>query len=152
MISNPILFIGLAVVLSIMTLMVFDIISKKFKESKTKKEENKTKVAETTKKNDGELKVRKTPTTSYSDLLDVLNKTIEKELYFAVKLKFNFQDVKIIDFNKNLESISAHIMDALSQSYLEDLSYYHNKKWIMEYIVRTVSIYLTDYIKKHPIS
>lgn len=152
MISNPILFIGLAVLFSIVVLMIFDTVNRKFKNDKIKKEEEKEKSTQKAKKPDGETKVMSTPSTSYSDLLQVLNMTIEKELYFAVKLKFNFQDVKIIDFNKNLESISAHIMEALSQSYLDDLSYYHNRKWIMEYIVRTVSIYLTDYIKKHPIN
>lgn len=152
MISNPMLFIGLAVVFSILALMICDTVNKKFKNEKIKKEEEKEKSAQEAKKNDAESRVRSAPTTSYLDLLQVLNMTIEKELYFAVKLKFQFQDVKIIDFNKNLESISAHIMDALSQSYLDDLSHYHNRKWIMEYIVRTVSIYLTDYIKKHPIS
>lgn len=151
MISNPMLFIGLAVVFSILALMICDTLNKKFKNEKIKKEEEKQKSTQEAKKDDVETKVKSTPPTNYLDLLQILNMTIEKELYFAVKLKFQFQDVKIIDFNKNLESISAHIMDALSQSYLDDLSYYHNRKWIMEYIVRTVSIYLTDYIKKHPI-
>lgn len=145
------LFIGLAVVFSILALMICDTLNKKFKNEKIKKEEEKQKSTQEAKKDDVETKVKSTPPTNYLDLLQILNMTIEKELYFAVKLKFQFQDVKIIDFNKNLESISAHIMDALSQSYLDDLSYYHNRKWIMEYIVRTVSIYLTDYIKKHPI-
>ena len=95
--------------------------------------------------------VIKTPNVSYVELLGILDSTIEKELYFAVKLKFDLQDVKIIDFNENLASISSHIMEALSQSYLDDLSYYHNKKWVMEYVVRKVRIYLTDYIRKHPV-
>ena len=146
--SVPTLFIVLAVVFSILILMVCDIIHKNIKENKTKKE------VETTKnvKNDGEANKKPiVPSASYKELLEVLNMTIEKELYFAVNLKFNFQDVKIIDFNKNLETISSHIMEALAQPYLDDLSYYHNKKWIMEYVVRRVSIYLTDYIKKHPV-
>ena len=148
MMSVPTLFIVLAVVFSILILMVCDIIHKNIKENKTKKE------VETTKnvKNDGEANKKPiVPSASYKELLEVLNMTIEKELYFAVNLKFNFQDVKIIDFNKNLETISSHIMEALAQPYLDDLSYYHNKKWIMEYVVRRVSIYLTDYIKKHPV-
>ena len=148
MMSVPTLFIVLAVVFSILILMVCDIIHKNIKDNKTKKE------VETTKnvKNDGEANKKPImPSTSYKELLEVLNMTIEKELYFAVNLKFNFQDVKIIDFNKNLETISSHIMEALAQPYLDDLSYYHNKKWIMEYVVRRVSIYLTDYIKKHPV-
>lgn len=151
MMSNPILFIGLAVLLSVVMLMIFDLTIKKIKEIKNKDVEEQTKASVNGKKINDENVQRVTPTTSYSDLLQVLNMTIEKELYFVVRLKFNLQDVKIIDFNKNLESISAHIMEALSQSYLDDLSYYHNKKWVMEYIVRTVSIYLTEYIKKHPV-
>lgn len=147
--NNPILFIGLAVFMSVLALMFFDIIVKGFKESKLKKVTENEKASQ--KNKEGVQVLRPTPVTSYNDLLDVLNRTIEKELYFAIKLKFNLQDVKIIDFNKNLESISAHVMDALSKSYLDDLSYYHNRKWIMEYIVRTVSIYLTDYIKKNPV-
>ena len=150
MISNPILFIGLSVLFSVLALMIFDIVSKKFKEKVTKKEEKIEDVQKTNKEVE-DPKRQVTPSTSYLDLLQVLNMTIEKELYFTVKLKFEFQDVKIIDFNKSLESISAHIMEALSQTYLDDLSYYHNKKWVMEYVVRTVRIYLTDYIKNHPV-
>lgn len=151
MMGNPVLFIGLAVFLSVLILMIFDLTIKKIKEIKNKDVEEQTKASGKSKTRNGENVQRVTPSTTYSDLLQVLNMTIEKELYFVVRLKFNLQDVKIIDFNKNLESISAHIMEALSESYLEDLSYYHNKKWIMEYIVRTVSIYLTEYIKKHPV-
>lgn len=150
MISNPILFIGLSVLFSVLALMIFDIVGKKFKEKVTKKEEKIEDVQKTNKEVE-DPKRQATPSTSYLDLLQVLNMTIEKELYFTVKLKFEFQDVKIIDFNKSLESISAHIMEALSQTYLDDLSYYHNRKWVMEYVVRTVRIYLTDYIKNHPV-
>ena len=83
--------------------------------------------------------------------MEILNRTIKQELYFTTKLKFDFQDVKIIDFNSNLETISTRVMQSLSDSYLNDLSYYHKNEWIMEYVVKTVRIYLTDYIRNHPV-
>ena len=151
MTSNPILFVVLVVLCSLISFVIIETVFNRFKEAiknKTKSDTTEEKKIEEDKKTN----VVKTPNVPYSELLGILDSTIEKELYFAVKLKFDLQDVKIIDFNQNLASISSHIMEALSQTYLDDLSYYHNKKWVMEYVVRKVRIYLTDYIRKHPVS
>lgn len=150
MTSNPILFMVLVVLCSIISFIIIETIFNNIKEAMVNKHKADA-VEEKKNENDEKTNVIKTPNVSYVELLGILDSTIEKELYFAVKLKFDLQDVKIIDFNENLASISSHIMEALSQSYLDDLSYYHNKKWVMEYVVRKVRIYLTDYIRKHPV-
>ena len=150
MTSNPILFIVLVVLCSIISFTIIETIFNNIKEAMVNKHKADA-VEEKKNENVEKTNVIKTPNVSYVELLGILDSTIEKELYFAVKLKFDLQDVKIIDFNENLASISSHIMEALSQSYLDDLSYYHNKKWVMEYVVRKVRIYLTDYIRKHPV-
>lgn len=150
MTSNPILFMVLVVLCSIISFTIIETIFNNIKEAMVNKHKADA-VEEKKNENVEKTNVIKTPNVSYVELLGILDSTIEKELYFAVKLKFDLQDVKIIDFNENLASISSHIMEALSQSYLDDLSYYHNKKWVMEYVVRKVRIYLTDYIRKHPV-
>ena len=150
MTSNPILFMVLVVLCSIISFTIIETIFNNIKEAMVNKHKADA-IEEKKNENVEKTNVIKTPNVSYVELLGILDSTIEKELYFAVKLKFDLQDVKIIDFNENLASISSHIMEALSQSYLDDLSYYHNKKWVMEYVVRKVRIYLTDYIRKHPV-
>lgn len=151
MTSNPILFMVLVVLCSLISFMIIETVFNKIKEAMVNKHKSDT-TEDRKNENVEKINVVKTPNVPYVELLGILDSTIEKELYFTVKLKFDFQDVKIIDFNENLASISSHIMEALSQSYLDDLSYYHNKKWVMEYVVRKVRIYLTDYIRKHPVT
>ena len=127
MTSNPILFMVLVVLCSIISFTIIETIFNNIKEAMVNKHKADA-VEEKKNENVEKTNVIKTPNVSYVELLGILDSTIEKELYFAVKLKFDLQDVKIIDFNENLASISSHIMEALSQSYLDDLSYYHNKK------------------------
>lgn len=148
--TSNLLFVGATVFFSVLLLLVFDIIADTYK---AKKLEDKIKNGLEEKNKDKKVQPKKpvVPATSYNELMEILNRTIKQELYFTTKLKFDFQDVKIIDFNSNLETISTRVMQSLSDSYLNDLSYYHKNEWIMEYVVKTVRIYLTDYIRNHPV-
>lgn len=95
--------------------------------------------------------VKSVPSVSYNQLMEILDKTIDQEIYFWLKLTIDMQDVRIIDFNKSLDHISHRIDGALSDEFLSDLEYYHDERWLKEYIVRKVKIFLTEYIRKHPV-
>lgn len=94
---------------------------------------------------------KEVPNVPYQELIKIVDNAIKQELFFATKLQFEFKDIKIIDFNRNLDQISNNIMTGLSDSVVEDITYYHSKNWLMEYIVRNVEIFLTEYIKSNPI-
>lgn len=140
--ENPIIFILLTTLVTIVCTYLVDtlIIDKKQKE----KEDNTEEVQEEP------LKI--TPKVSYTDLMAILDSTINRELYFWLQLNVNMKDVKIIDFTETVETLSRKIAEGLSAEFMDDLTYYHKQTWIMRYIVRTVKIYVTDYIRKHPIS
>lgn len=141
--ENPIIFIFLTTLMTIVFTYIIDTtINNRKKEEPNKPEQEQVK----------EEEVRRTPTIPYNELKDILDSTINRELYFWLQLTVNMKDVKIIDFAETVELLSRRINDALSKNFMSDLSYYHDEKWIMRYIVRTVKIYVTDYIRKHPIT
>ena len=140
--ENPIIFIFLTALMTIVFTYLIDIkFNRKNVEEKAEKQEELPKE-----------EVVRTPTIPYSELKDILDTTINRELYFWLQLTVNMKDVKIIDFAETVETLSRRISGALSKNFMSDLSYYHDETWIMRYIVRTVKIYVTDYIRKHPIS
>ena len=143
--ENPIIFIILTTILTVLFTFIIDsyIIKPKKENEEAKKEEVSSEEVEP---------LKRTPSVAYKELIDILDSTINRELYFWLQLTVNMKDVKIIDFAKTVEELSRAINDALSKDFISDLSYYHDEKWIMRYIVRTVKIYVTDYIRKHPIA
>lgn len=145
--QNPIIFILLTTMLTITFTFFIDLHI-----NKRKKEEEELKEVKTEEKEIEVVPIKRTPQVPYKELLDILDSTINRELYFWLQLTVNMKDVKIIDFAETVEILSRTINGALSKDFISDLSYYHDEKWIMRYIVRTVKIYVTDYIRKHPIS
>lgn len=91
------------------------------------------------------------PSIPYNSLMEILDKTIDQEIYFWLKLSVDMQDVRIIDFNKSLDHLAHRISGALSEDFMSNLEYYHDERWLKEYIVKKVKIFLTEYIRKHPI-
>lgn len=143
--ENPLLFIVLTTIVIMAIMFAIDTLLSKKKLEEAPEEE--------TKEIKHEVKaIKLTPKTAYSDLMNILNSTIDRELYFWLQLNVNMKDVKIIDFDETMDSISRRIYNALSPEFVDDLNYYHNERWIMEYIVRTVKIYITEYIRSHPVS
>lgn len=91
------------------------------------------------------------PSNSFSDLISILDKTIEQEIFFYLKLNLELKDIKIIDFDSALTSITTRIMTALSNTYINEITYYYNETWVTEYVVKKVRIFLTDYIRNNSI-
>lgn len=140
--ENPIIFIILTTIFTVVCTYLVDtlILNKKQEEKEGQPEETQ------------QEPLKATPKVSYNDLMAILDATINRELYFWIQLNVNMKDVKIIDFTENVELLSRRIADGLSKEFMEDITYYHKQTWVMRYIVRTVKIYVTDYIRKHPIS
>lgn len=135
----PILFIILTTIVTVVCTYLVDtlILNKKQKEPMEQPE--------------AKEPLKLTPKVSYTDLMAILDATINRELYFWIQLNVNMKDVKIIDFTETVETLSRRIADGLSVEFMDDITYYHKQTWVMRYIVRTVKIYVTDYIRKHPI-
>lgn len=145
--ENPFIFIILTTIVIMFTMLVIDqYIYKKRKQEEVaniQEEEN-------TKKQDKKVKI--TPVTPYKELMEILDNTINQELYFWLQLTVNMKDVKIIDFAETVQTITHRVYDGLSPEFIDDLKYYHDEEWIMGYLVRRIKIYVTDYIRKHPVS
>lgn len=91
------------------------------------------------------------PINSYTEIKNILDKTIEQELFYYVKLDLGFKSVKIVDFDKSLSLISTRIVNSFAQTFIDEFTYYHTEEWMMEYVVKNVRSYLTDYIRNNPI-
>ncbi len=91
------------------------------------------------------------PKVPYDTLIKILNDTIAKELYFWGATDLALKQVKIIEVEETLTDLSIRIDRALSDNIIYDLSYYHTEGWINNYIVKSVRIYIFDYIQSHPI-
>lgn len=143
--ENPILFIVLTTIITMALMLVID----NYIYKKREEQENKAKQEEEVKP---VKEVKQTPITPYETLMEILDGVINKELYFWLQLTVNMKDVKIIDFAESLELVSRRIHDSISDDYIRDLCYYHDRQWIMEYVVRSVKIYLTNYIRSNPVT
>ena len=88
---------------------------------------------------------------SESDLMNILNRAIERE--FSYKANFEFKIKSITKLEKDYESIVSEMVHntikSLGKNILNDLSYYYTMSTITEMVFKAHMLLLTDYIDKN---
>lgn len=93
-------------------------------------------------------KVNKIP--SESELLDVLNRAIEREFRYKVDFTFKIKGVKIVgDIEGEVNDLVKKTLESLSGNLLDDLQYYYTIESITSMVFKAHLILLTAYMDKN---
>lgn len=86
---------------------------------------------------------------SESDLMDILNRAIEREFRYKVDFEFKIKRVKSVgNFEKEVNDLVHSTIKSLSGNILDDLEYYYSLENITEMVFKAHSILLTAYMDK----
>lgn len=93
-------------------------------------------------------KVNKIP--PESELLDVLNRAIEREFRYKVDFTFKIKGVKIVgDIEGEVNDLVKKTLESLSGNLLDDLQYYYTIESITSMVFKAHLILLTAYMDKN---
>lgn len=93
-------------------------------------------------------KVNKIP--PESELLDVLNRAIEREFRYKVDFTFKIKGVKIVgDIEGEVNDLVKKTLESLSGNLLDDLQYYYTIEAITSMVFKAHLILLTAYMDKN---
>lgn len=93
-------------------------------------------------------KVNKIP--SESELLDVLNRAIEREFRYKVDFTFKIKGVKKVgDVEGEVNDLVKKTLESLSGNLLDDLQYYYTIEAITSMVFKAHLILLTAYMDKN---
>lgn len=93
-------------------------------------------------------KVNKIP--PESELLDVLNRAIEREFRYKVDFTFKIKGVKIVgDVEGEVNDLVKKTLESLSGNLLDDLQYYYTIESITSMVFKAHLILLTAYMDKN---
>lgn len=97
-------------------------------------------------------KVYKRNVRSEEELLSILNKTVDREFLYKVKLEFELKGVVLIkDFEKELTELVSRTMNAFSSDLLDELEYYYTLDYISKHVTKSHQILLMQYINEKKI-
>lgn len=85
-----------------------------------------------------------------SELLDVLNRAIEREFRYKVDFTFKIKGVKIVgDIEGEVNDLVKKTLESLSGNLLDDLQYYYTIESITSMVFKAHLILLTAYMDKN---
>lgn len=85
-----------------------------------------------------------------SELLDVLNRAIEREFRYKVEFTFKIKGVKIVgDIEGEVNDLVKKTLESLSGNLLDDLQYYYSIEAITSMVFKAHLILLTAYMDKN---
>lgn len=85
-----------------------------------------------------------------SELLDVLNRAIEREFRYKVDFTFKIKGVKIVgDIEGEVNDLVKKTLESLSGNLLDDLQYYYTIEAITSMVFKAHLILLTAYMDKN---
>lgn len=81
------------------------------------------------------------------ELMDILNRAIEREYRYKVDFTFKIKGIKIIgDIEAEVNDLVNKTMSSLSGNLLEDLQYYYSLEAITSMVFKSQLVLLTDYM------
>lgn len=87
---------------------------------------------------------------SEKELMDILNRAIEREYRYKVDFTFRIKGVKIVgDIEAEVNDLVTKTMASLSGKLLEDLQYYYSLEAITSMVFKSQLVLLTDYMDKN---
>ena len=85
-----------------------------------------------------------------SELLDVLNRAIEREFRYKIDFTFKIKGVKIVgDIEGEVNDLVKKTLESLSGNLLDDLQYYYTIEAITSMVFKAHLILLTAYMDKN---
>ena len=85
-----------------------------------------------------------------SELLDVLNRAIEREFRYKVEFTYKIKGVKIVgDIEGEVNDLVKKTLESLSGNLLDDLQYYYTIEAITSMVFKAHLILLTAYMDKN---
>jgi hypothetical protein len=92
------------------------------------------------------------PSNSYQELIGILNATIQREIEHKYQLDYKVKDIKIIyNFQEDLTELTSRIMISLAPPFIEELAFYHDRKYIIQIVMRNVETFLMEYTRQNKI-
>jgi hypothetical protein len=85
-----------------------------------------------------------------SELMDILNKAIQREFMYKVELEFKLKGVTVVkDIEKEVGDLVNKTMNSLGKNLLDELHYYYSFKTITEIVFKSHMLLLTEYMDKN---
>lgn len=113
-----------------------------------KKEQRLNKAIEKYEEKEKKLSRPQAPHTDYDTLMRIIDESIEREFKVAYLLDLGLTDKVIItDFEKDLENLVKGVMSSFTMTFLDEVSYYHDRKYVITYITRVLKIKLMRFIR-----
>lgn len=89
---------------------------------------------------------------SEEEIIGILNRTIDREFTYKVKLEFELKEVILIkDFEQELTDLVSRTLHAVSHDLLKELENYYTFEYISKYVTKSHQILLMQYIKEKKI-
>lgn len=89
---------------------------------------------------------------SEEEIIGILNRTIDREFTYKVKLEFELKEVILIkDFEQELTDLVSRTLHAVSHDLLKELENYYTFEYISKYVAKSHQILLMQYIKEKKI-
>ncbi len=89
----------------------------------------------------------------YNDLMDILDKTIGRELHQKFNLQYSSKEFKnIYDPKYEISNLTSNVMQAVSEDFLGALEKYHTREYIIIYISRTIESYVFTFMNENKYS
>lgn len=98
------------------------------------------------------VKVNKKKVKEESELMSIIDGTIEREFVYKIKLEFELKNVILIkDFEKELTELVNRTMNAFSSDVMKEFEYYYTLEYITKHVTKAHQILLTNYINQKKI-
>ena len=113
-----------------------------------KKEQRLNKAIEKMEDKEKKLTRPQAPHTDYNTLMRIIDDSIDREFKVAYLLDLGLTDKVIIaDFEKDLENLVKGVMSSFTMTFLDEVEYYHDRKYVITYITRVLKIKLMKLIR-----
>lgn len=86
---------------------------------------------------------------SESDLMNILNRAIEREFNYKVNFEFKIKGITVVgDVEKEVNDLVHNTMKSLGENVLNDLMYYYSLTSITQMVFKAHMLLITDYMDK----
>lgn len=117
-----------------------------------KKEQRLNKAIEKYEEKEKKLSRPQAPHTDYDTLMRIIDESIDREFKVAYLLDLGLTDkVVVADFEKDLENLVKGVMSSFTMTFLDEVSYYHDQKYVITYVTRVLKIRLMRFIRERKV-
>lgn len=89
------------------------------------------------------------PTMSEKEIVDILYAMIEREWTYRVKFHYKLKDIRIPNFEIEVEYLVRKVMHSIAPGLMSELKYYYNEDSIIHLVSHIAQILVLEYIDAH---